>query len=112
MITSSLSPRWKSLDLNSAPITGISPIHGRAFVLSRLVFCSNPAIAKLWPLPAPPLSLHAAQSVQGLSAYPLPSGTLTAPLVAELADLRADTQIESVSATAPSEPAQGSRRTA
>ena len=32
MITSSLSPRWKSFDLNSAPMTGNSPMPGRAFV--------------------------------------------------------------------------------
>ena len=52
MITSSLSPRWKSFDLNNAPITGTSPMPGSALVRSVLVRCSRPAMAKLWPLPS------------------------------------------------------------
>ena len=81
MITSSSSPRWKSLDLNSAPITGTSPIHGRAFVWSILVFCSNPAMAKLWPLPSS-IVVSARRTVSaGIVSVPPETGTLTAPFV-------------------------------
>ena len=80
MITSSLSPRWKSLDLNSAPITGTSPIHGRAFVVE----------ARLLQQPGDGEALAAAQLDRRLGAphgqrrdrqRAAGDGTLTAPLV-------------------------------
>ena len=82
MITSSLSPRWKSFDLNSAPITGSSPMTGQrvgvvgAGLLQQAGDREALAAAELDRGLGPP---HR-QRRNGHVA-PLPIGTLTAPLV-------------------------------
>ena len=50
MITSSVWPRWKLLDLKSAPSTGMVPRPGIFESFCDELFCISPAMAKLWPL--------------------------------------------------------------
>ena len=50
MMTSSVWPRLKPCERNSAPSTGIVPSAGIREVPCDELFCISPAMAKLWPL--------------------------------------------------------------
>ncbi len=50
MMTSSVSLRWNASERNSWPSTGTSPSHGNLSMFCVTLFCSRPAMAKVWPL--------------------------------------------------------------
>jgi hypothetical protein len=52
MITSSVSLRWKFVERNRVPRTGISPRPGNLLMSVLVPFWISPAIAKLSPLPS------------------------------------------------------------